>query len=160
MAKGGEPPGMTQDPNSWPEGLRLTLDPAPPPEVRAALGQAIHAFHARTVPLDTSRFALLLHDADARLVAGISGVIAWQWLFIEAVWVDESWRRHGLARRLLARAEAEALAAGCHSAWLDTFQAVDFYLAQGYAPFGLLEDYPPGQSRHFLRKRLAAAPPD
>jgi GNAT superfamily N-acetyltransferase len=139
-------------------GLRMDLlDPAPP-TLRAALAEGIHGFHARTVPLDQRRFGLRI-EAGGELVAGFCGVLSWQWLFVEALWVAEARRGQGLGARLLARAEAHALAEECHSAWLDTFQARDFYLAQGYESFGALEDYPPGQTRHFLRKRLGAPAP-
>jgi hypothetical protein len=42
--------------------------------------------------------------------------------------------------------------------WLDSFsfQAPGFYRRLGYAEFGVVEDYPPGHTRHFLKKRLAA----
>jgi GNAT superfamily N-acetyltransferase len=144
---------MAQPPDI-PDALRLSFDVAPSPETRSALGQEINAFHARTVPHDSRRFALLLRDAEDHLAAGLSGVLSWQWLFVEALWVGDAWRRRGIGRALLARAEAHAAAAGCHSAWLDTFQARAFYLALGYRQFGALDDYPTGQTRHFLCKRL------
>jgi hypothetical protein len=56
----------------------------------------------------------------------------------------------------LARAEAFAVVTRCHSAWLDTFQARNFYLRHGYREFGALEGYPQGQTRYFLRKALSA----
>jgi GNAT superfamily N-acetyltransferase len=115
-----QPPGI-------PDALRLSFDVAPSPETRSALGQEINAFHARTVPHDARRFALLLRDAEDHLAAGLSGVLSWQWLFVEALWVGDAWRRRGIGRALLARAEVHAAAAGCHSAWLDTFQARAFY---------------------------------
>ena len=48
--------------------------------------------------------------------------------------------------------EAHKTAHGCHSAWLDTFRAKAFYLALGYEPFGVLDNYPVGQSRIFMKK--------
>jgi len=80
--------------------------------------------------------------------------LSWGWLFVEALWVGEALRGRGIGRALMAGAEDFARAKDCHSAWLDTFQAVGFYTRLGYERFGVLEDYPPGQSRHFLRKRL------
>jgi ribosomal protein S18 acetylase RimI-like enzyme len=141
-----------------PPGSSLTLDPDPPAAFRAELGQRINAFHAETAPAwEPRRFTLALRDADQSLLGGLSGVMAWGWLFIDAVWIDPALRGQGAGRALLARAEAHALAEGCHSVWLDTFQALGFYEAQGYVVFGALEDYPGRQARAFLRKRLRPA---
>jgi ribosomal protein S18 acetylase RimI-like enzyme len=73
---------------------------------------------------------------------------------------------------MLLQAEQEAIARGCRGAWLDTysFQARGFYERLGYAVFGILNDYPPGQKRIFCtkswshgttlrRERLAKAAP-
>jgi ribosomal protein S18 acetylase RimI-like enzyme len=59
---------------------------------------------------------------------------------------------------MLLQAEQEAIARGCRGAWLDTysFQARGFYERLGYAVFGILNDYPPGQKRIFLHKVLVA----
>jgi GNAT superfamily N-acetyltransferase len=135
-------------------GQPLAFDPAPSAEIRGALGRAINAFHSRTVPHESQRFAFLLRGADGQLAAGLVGVLSWGWLFIEAVWVDDALRGQGVGRTLMSRAETHALCQGCHAAWLDTFQARDFYLALGYEPFGALENYPEGQTRAFLRKTL------
>jgi hypothetical protein len=45
---------------------------------------------------------------------------------------------------------------GCIGARLDTwgFQAKPFYEALGYTVFGVLEDYPPGETEYLLAKRL------
>jgi GNAT superfamily N-acetyltransferase len=147
---------MTCNATGIPAGLHLSFDAAPSVETRGMLGHEINTFHARTVPHDARRFALLLRDEPGRLAAGLSSLVSWQWLFVEALWVGDAWRGRGVGRALLTQAEAHAVAAGCHSAWLDTFQARDFYLALGYRQFGALDDYPPGQTRFFLRKRLVA----
>jgi ribosomal protein S18 acetylase RimI-like enzyme len=71
-------------------------------------------------------------------------------------------RGAGAGRRLMMEAEAEALRRGCCAAELDTFsfQARGFYERLGYSVFGALEDYAPGQSRFYMRKRLdGGAPP-
>jgi GNAT superfamily N-acetyltransferase len=148
---------MLHDATGIPAELHLTLDAAPSIETRRSLGDAIDEFHARTVPQDAQRFALLLRDDDNQLVGGLSGQLSWQWLFVQALWVGDAWQRRGIGRALLTRAETYAVVAGCHSAWLDTFQARGFYLALGYRQFGVLNDYPPGQARFFLCKRLVRA---
>jgi ribosomal protein S18 acetylase RimI-like enzyme len=134
----------------------MTFEDDPPAGFRGELGQAINAFHAQTVPFQSRRFGLRLLDAGDRMVGGLSGVMSWGWLFIDAVWVHPDTRGQGAGRRLVEQAEAYALEQGCHSVWLDTFQALGFYQAMGYAVFGELDDYPGTQKRAFLRKRLAA----
>jgi ribosomal protein S18 acetylase RimI-like enzyme len=86
-------------------------------------------------------------------------VMSWGWLFVDALWVHPDLRGQGAGRALMAHAERRAGAAGCHSAWLDTFQARGFYEAIGYRVFGTLEDFPAGQTRSFLRKRLSDSDP-
>jgi ribosomal protein S18 acetylase RimI-like enzyme len=85
------------------------------------------------------------------------GYTHWEWLFVSHLWVDERLRGQGWGGRLMARIEEAAVRRGCHSAHLDTFsfQALGFYEKQGYARFGTLPDYPRGESRYFLSKRLA-----
>jgi len=141
-------------------GLHLIFDNDPSPQLRRAIARTIDDFNARTVPYQQERFAFVLRDAAQGLMGGICGILYWEWLFIDDLWVDEAWRRRGLGRELMARAEAHALARGCHSAWLDTFQAHGFYEKLGYEVFGVLDHYPAGQRRTFLKKRLAGPPPD
>ena len=143
-----------------PAELRVIFDAKPSPETRGALGVEINAFHAQTVPLEIQRFAFLLRGEGGQLAAGLSGSLSWQWLFVEALWVGAAWRGRGVGRALLMRAEAHAGSNGCHSVWLDTFQARGFYMGQGYEEFGALPDYPAGQTRYFLRKRLAGPADD
>ena len=141
---------------SLPAALRSSFDPSPSGETRARLGLEINGFHARSVPQTIERFAILLHDAEDQLAAGLCASLSWQWMFVEALWVGDAWRARGVGRALLSQAEAHAASRECRSVWLDTFQARGFYLALGYEQFGVLADYPAEQSRYFLRKHLAA----
>lgn len=147
---------MADNPTNLPSGLTFRFEADPSVDMRRALGVAINAFHARSVPFEVERFGLWLNDEGGKLAAGLSGALSWGWLFVEGLWVDDDWRGQGVGRALMGHAEAHARERECHSAWLDTFQARGFYEALGYVPFGELEDYPPGQSRYFLRKRLVA----
>lgn len=147
---------MTDQPRDGQGPDEFQFDPAPGADTRAAMAREINGFHSRTVPHESARFAFLRRDETGQLMAGVVGVISWEWLFIEALWVDDSLRGQGVGRRLMAAAEARALGQGCHSVWLDTFQARDFYLALGFEAFGALEAYPAGQTRWFMRKRLSA----
>ena len=137
--------------------IEIVLEKAPLREDRKQLEREIDLFNARTVAGEDERFAPFLRDSAGLLVGGLDGVIGWAWLFVESLWVHDDLRGRGLGRELLARAERLAVERGCHSAWLDTFQARGFYERLGYAVFATLEHYPPGQTRYFLRKRLEAA---
>ena len=99
--------------------------------------------------------ALAIEDERGQTIGGLSGATAYGWLFVELLFVPEPLRGRGLGTDLIRRAEAEAVARGCHSVWLDTFefQARGFYERLGYTCFGELENYPAG-SRFFMSKRL------
>ncbi|MSU91038.1 GNAT family N-acetyltransferase [Rhodobacteraceae bacterium 2CG4] len=133
----------------------------------AALGARIEASLLAdlraSLPQATNTGFVLTAGPDDALEGGLAASASYGWLLIKALWVAPACRRTGLGRRLMARAEREGRASGCHSAWLDTSNpaARDFYLALGFTQFGRLEN-PPGSApqdhrRWFLRKRLGAA---
>lgn len=101
--------------------------------------------------------AVLIKDRDDKTLGGLWGRTGFGWLFVELLFVPEGLRGQGLGAGLLSAAEVAARARGCHSAWLDTydFQAPGFYQKLGYMEFGVLDDYPVGHKRRFLRKSLA-----
>ena len=135
-------------------GLRVIWDDNPSVETRNNLIRKIDAFNHRTFPSEFERFALLLQDAAACLRAGVSGLINCDWLYVDGLWVDDDLRHRGIGTELMARTEGHAIARGCHSAWLETFQARGFYEAVGYELFAMLDHYPASQTRYFLKKRL------
>ena len=138
-------------------GLHLMWDDNPSIETRNNLIQKIDAFNHRTFPSKFERFTLLLQDDAARLKGGVSGMIYCDWLVVDGLWVDEDLRHRGIGTELMKRAESHAIARGCHSVWLKTFQARGFYEAVGYELFAALDSYPAGQNNYFLRKRLTQA---
>ena len=135
-------------------GLHVIWDDSPSAETRNNLVQKIDDFHHRTFPSEFDRFALLLQDDAACLKGGVSGLIYCEWLRVDGLWVDDVLRHRGIGTELMIRAENHAIAKGCHSAWLTTFQARGFYEAVGYELFGTLDSFPAGQTMYFLRKQL------
>ena len=78
-------------------------------------------------------------DEGEIVQAGIRFVLAFDWLFVNWLWVAEPYREQG-----------------CRAAYLDTFtfQAPKFYQRLGYREFGRLDDFPPGQARIWFSKAL------
>lgn len=137
--------------------LTLTIDTDPRPEDIAALGRGLteHALPTTRVA-GFQPLAVFARDGDGRLVAGVQGMVNWNWLHIALFWISAERRRGGLGSQLLAAIENAARERGCVYAHLDTFsyQARPFYERHGYTLFATLDDYPPGQQRFFLRKTL------
>ena len=136
----------------------IALTDAPDVETRNRIARALLAHNETFLGSPASQpLAALLHSADGAVIGGVWGRTALRWLFVEMVFVPEALRGRGIGAELLRAAETEARGQGCLGAWLDTFSppARDFYLNQGYEPFGEIGDYPPGHARYFLRKRFA-----
>ncbi len=104
--------------------------------------------------------ALFARDKLGCMQGGIYGRINWSWLSVSLLWVSSDSRGSGLGSALLERLESEAAALGCAKSHVDTFsfQAQEFYIANGYETFAELPDYPDGHSRIYLKKSLWIAP--
>jgi GNAT superfamily N-acetyltransferase len=133
-------------------GLHVIWDDSPSVETRNNLIQKIDAFNHRTFPSEFERFALLLQDDAACLKGGVSGMIYCDWLFVDGLWVDDGLRHRGIGTELMKRAESHAVARGCNSAWLTTFQARGFYEAVGYELFSIAGQLSRWPKELFLEK--------
>jgi GNAT superfamily N-acetyltransferase len=113
---------------------------------------------ARFGPRDEAPFSILAYDDADVVVGGLDGVTHWRWRHIRHFWVAAGWRGRGVGKSLLRQAETEARAQNCLGLYLDTFDpgAAQFYARCGFAPFGRIDDFPPGFSRTFLHKRFSA----
>jgi ribosomal protein S18 acetylase RimI-like enzyme len=137
--------------------LELTLVDQITPDEWSRLDDRIYEFNAAATGFDDGRLlGVRIRDGAGELVAALQGWTWAGWLEIRAVWVRDDTRRHGLGRRLMAEAEAEARARGCTRALVDThgFQAPDFYRKLGYAEVATIPDYPPGSAKHIFVKPL------
>jgi ribosomal protein S18 acetylase RimI-like enzyme len=96
---------------------------------------------------------LLLRNADGQILGGIVGEICWNWLEIHYLFVDEPFRQSGYGAKLLNEAEKIAKAKQCEFVKLDTlsFQALDFYIKQGYEVYGKIENA--GRHTHYYMKK-------
>jgi GNAT superfamily N-acetyltransferase len=121
------------------------------------IGGGIQAYNTEQAGDDQGRnLCYVLRNADGEIVGGVIGATYWNWLSINLMWVREDLRGQGFGAQLLSYAEDEGRRRGAEFVFLDTFsfQAPDFYKKQGYQVFGVLEDFPPGHQRYFMRKVL------
>jgi len=152
--------GSTSTMESLLNALSIAVEVEPTADVKRVLFDGLFQSNVeRTGDGRTEQLCVVARDSDDALMGGIYGEIYWGWLNILGIWVTPQLRCRGLGTQLLARAEGEALAKGCHGAYLDTFtfQSVGLYTRAGYEIFGTLEQFPNEHSRHFLRKPLHAA---
>ena len=109
-----------------------------------------------TSPDNHKELAVFLHDEAGEIKGGITGATYWDWLCIDALWIDETLRHKGYGKKLLEMAEKEAKKRGCNNAHLDThdFQAMNFYQKNNYEICGQLDDLPKGYNKYLLKKIL------
>ena len=135
----------------------IRLTDVPEAATRQTILDSLVAYNRAKSGRDDPRpLILAIEDSASQVVGGLWGRTAYDWLYVELLIVPESLRGRGVGRDLMSRAEREAVARGCHSAWLDTFefQARGFYERLGYTCFGELANYPAGSARYFLQKTL------
>ena len=112
----------------------------------------------RQQPNDPEAFHIFAREADGDLIGGVTGKVwvTWHWLQIDVMWVEPMHRKQGLGRRLLGAAEEEGRNRGCKHVRLNTgsYQAPGFYEGLGYRSYGVLEDFPPGETVYMMRKDL------
>ncbi len=98
----------------------------------------------------------VLKDNAGNTLGAIIGEINWGWLYIKALWIDESLRNEGWGSKLLYDLEKYSLSSGISNVRLETttFQALGFYKKLGCTVFAELEDMPPGETIFFLKKSI------
>jgi GNAT superfamily N-acetyltransferase len=140
--------------------MKLSLTDQATDDLRAEILAPLKEYNeSQAGPSNSRPLVILMKDESGRIAGGLWGHTGYGWLFTQLLAVPENLRGTGWGNRIMDMAEAEAIARGCRSAWLDTFefQARSFYEKRGYRCFGELPDYPPGFRRFFLQKVLAPA---
>ena len=136
--------------------MKFEIPDKPNEEIDRFIIAKTRAFNDRFVPDDFTPLSVYCHNDQGHIVGGLTGKTYWNYLDVEFLWVDDAHRKEGLASKILSMAEREAKERGCTCSMLDTyeFQALGFYLKQGYEEFGSLEGYAGKFERYYLRKSL------
>lgn len=124
--------------------------------LRACLSAHNEALAGR--PRATASLAWIARDAQGARVGGLLAEHAWQWLYIQALWVNADRRGRGAGRALVDAAEAWGRARDAVGIMLETadFQAPGFYERLGFTVCGQVADLPPGATTYFMTKRLTS----
>ena len=118
--------------------------------------QQVDFFASEPEP-DASEWALCAKE-DKHIVGGLTAKKQYQTMHISLLAVDPAYRKDGIGSQLLAKMEQVALKHQVTTITLTTkaYQALGFYLKQGYEVFGELEDVPMiGTTKYYLVKKIS-----
>lgn len=126
------------------------------------IARAITRFNMANLPPNSSNnmtsLGFVVKDSRLGLLGGVYGkLLLGNCLSIDVLWVEEAHRDQDFGTQLMQTIEQAARNLGSKLSIVDTFdfQALDFYLKNGYETFGVLDDCPcPGNKRYYLKKVL------
>ena len=127
--------------------------------------QADNAFNTIAQPEEDAdeELVFVVTDENGDLLGGcILSVDGLRTASIYDLWVEEAFRRQGMASALLREAEREARKHGCYLAMVGTFdwQAKSFYDKHGYMLNDTMTGVPKGHDHFFMTKRLCCPSAD
>lgn len=93
---------------------------------------------------------------DDGLIGGAIGYVAYNWYFLDLLYVDEEYRGQDIGTNLIKQIEAFAKEENLTGVRMETwdFQARGFYEKNGYTVFAEIKDCPPGTIDYFLKKEI------
>ncbi|WP_338128038.1 GNAT family N-acetyltransferase [Enterococcus malodoratus] len=95
---------------------------------------------------------------EDQLAGGIVGKRQYDTLHISLLGVDEAYQKFGVGSKLMQAMEKHAVQEQVKTITLTTkaYQALGFYLKQGYEVFGELGDVPmAGTTKYYLAKKIS-----
>jgi ribosomal protein S18 acetylase RimI-like enzyme len=135
---------------------QIELDEHPSPDDFRIVLDGVRTFNREQTGNERPRqVAYFLRDAGA-IVGGVQGSLWGRSTHIDALWVDEKYRRGGYGSKLMRAIEDYATAHDHSLVYLETtsFQALPFYRKLGYEVFGELPEISEGHTLYFLRKEV------
>ena len=139
------------------EKLRITEVGCPLDEDLDSLKEGLRAFNCSKIgDYLYEKIACFVKSESGVVLGGAYGLISWDWLHVEWLWCHKDIRAKDYGSRLLLKMETYARKKGAKHVKLETadFQALDFYLKQGYEIYAELPDCPPGYKSYLLKKSL------
>lgn len=137
--------------------LRIGVEENPATADTDVILRGLRAFNeAHVGPTERVSLAVLVRDAQGRVLGGLTAQVKFGWVHVEWLWLPDELRGRGVGSAVMDAIEDDARRRGCVGAHLETtdYQALPFYEKRGYAVFGVLEGYPVGSRSYYLRKEL------
>jgi GNAT superfamily N-acetyltransferase len=101
-------------------------------------------------------YLIKIQAEQGSVIGGAFFYVFGNWLEVEYVWIEETYRNKGIGKRLLKEVESIAKQEGCKKGCLNTFdfQARVFYEKQGYKIVYTQEQIPKENTRYYMEKEL------
>lgn len=136
--------------------IDFSVIPNPSEEYNIFLRNKIVEFNARFLHEQASQFSILAKNRKNDIIGGAT---IWEHsdaLYVDILWVEENYRKKKIGTQLLNKIIEQAGFKNIKKIFVDTydFQAVDFYIKNGFFIIGRLNQYLLGHDRIYLRKDL------
>lgn len=107
---------------------------------------------------EEAQISILIRQDDGGIIGGLNGITHWRWLYIRHLWVEQTYRRQGYAKKLISSAKYLAYERNYIGLYIDTFDTntARFYEKVGFKIHGEIPNFPFGFSRIFLYLPLSA----
>jgi ribosomal protein S18 acetylase RimI-like enzyme len=139
--------------------ISLQCRVATPEETQfTALRLKDHTEQAIGINVSHAAFGLLAYEGET-LIGSIVGKSFFNWLHIDLMWVEDSYRSQGVGRMLMDEAYRQAKEMGLSGieVWTQSWQAPGFYKKMGYEELAVIDDFTPGRKRHVFRRLIPDA---
>lgn len=105
-------------------------------------------------------FSIFIKDKQDKVLGGISGVLFYESLYIDSLWIDESLRKQGLGTKLMDEAENFGKKQGAKFITLNTmdWEGLHFYQKLGFSIEFIRDGYAKDSKMFLLRKNLTSFP--
>ena len=136
--------------------IKLEIDHNPKDDSTCILKEGILRFNESHTHERANHFCVFARNANLEIVGGASIYQHSDALYLDTLWVDESYRGKMIGTELMETTLKEAVGRGCKRVFTDTFdfQALDFYEKFGFKEISRVEGYLLGHDRIFCRKDL------
>ncbi len=91
-------------------------------------------------------------NSENEIIGGLVGYSLYGWLYLDALFIDDSFRKKGLGTELLELATNIAIKRKCRGLKLECFnETIDFYIKNNYTIF-YTEEEPSKNKLYYLKK--------